>query len=64
MTFDDKLNAMRRDLASIVARMNKDRSHRLATLAQEALTAVDELQTEIDHTLGGELPWNWKPSGD
>ena len=60
MTFTEKIDGMRKDLASIVSRMNADGNHEVATRAQEALCAVDKIATPFD-TWFDDLDWKWKP---
>lgn len=64
-TFGSKLKQMRKDLASIVDRMNRERSYEVAQKAQEALLAVDELDRKFDRLWAGdEVPWDWQPTED
>ena len=64
-TFGDKLKQMRNDLASIVTRMNKDRSYDCAQKAQTALLAVYALGDRVDEDFGlHDLAWNWEPESD
>lgn len=58
-TIGSKLDAMRTDLASIVDKMNRDRSHDLALQAQAALNAVASLQDEMSEW--EETEWDWQP---
>ena len=60
MTFSDKLKQMRRDLASIVDRMNRDGSEDIAVQAQSALNAVADLQRS-NHQWFDDLDWDWQP---
>ena len=65
MTFSDKLKAMRKDLASIVDRMNRDKNFDLATLAQKALTSVADLEDYPDaDPWFTELDWKWQPENE
>lgn len=57
-TFGSKLREMQRDLASIVDRMNRDRSFDAAKAAQDALVAVSRLEGEL---FNEDLPWDWQP---
>lgn len=65
-TFGSKLLQMREDLASIVSRMNKDRSTDIALAAQEALMAVDKVHDMVDRAFSDadDLEWKWEPSGE
>ena len=54
---------MRADLASIVDRMNRDRSYETATRAQAALVAVYELQNTNGDWFN-DLPWDWQPEAE
>lgn len=59
-TFATKLKAMRRDLTSIVDRMNRDRNFEIAMRAQAALMAVDSIPDRMDGWFN-DLEWDWQP---
>ena len=60
-TFATKLKQMRKDLASIVDRMNRDRSFEIANAAQEALVAVDSISRAEPVGWLRDLDWEWQP---
>lgn len=61
-TFEQRLDKIRADLASIVERMNRDNSENVAMKAQIALMAVSDLANEASSHM--ELDWNWQPSDE
>lgn len=58
-TFATRLRSIESDLASIVDRMNRDRSYEKAGLAQSALHAVAAL-SDCDAWFD-DLEWQWQP---
>lgn len=62
-TFGSKLKQMRKDLGSIVDRMNRDRSIDVATKAQVALVALADLEDEVSGQFD-DTAWTWQPSED
>lgn len=60
-TFGSKLDQMRKDLATIVDKMNRDRSSNVAMKAQQALVAIEELEDEPYSLNFDELDWDWEP---
>lgn len=61
-TFGEKLQSMHADLASIVDRMNRDRSVEHAQAAQTALIAVDALWSSIEDMGFNDTEWDWEPT--
>lgn len=59
-TFDSKLKQIRKDLISIVHRMNIDKSEKVADKAQEALNCIVALTREYKSHFE-ELSWDWEP---
>lgn len=59
-TFATKLKQMRRDLATVVDRMNRDGSEDVAMKAQAALNAVSDLLRIRVHWFN-DLEWIWQP---
>lgn len=60
-TFSNKLTQMRKDLATIVNKMNRDRSEGAAMRAQVALNAVLDLQRSNAQWFD-DLEWDWEPT--
>lgn len=65
-TFGAKLKQMRKDLASIVDRMNRDRSYDAAQAAQTALTSVAATEDQLEQSFGDldDFKWDWQPKED
>lgn len=59
-TFNERLEQIRLDLASIVDRMNRDHSEPIAMSAQMALNAVAQLQRDNKQWFV-DLSWDWGP---
>lgn len=59
-TFATRLTAMRRDLAMVVDKMNRDSSEDVAMKAQTALNAVSQL-LQSRQPWFDDLPWSWDP---
>ena len=62
-TFGEKLTAMRKDLASIVDRLNRDQEFDKATIAQAALVAVAQFYDD-DAGWYDDLDWEWNPDAE
>jgi hypothetical protein len=61
-TFDDKFQEIRRDLRSVMERLNRDGEEDLALCAQQALMSVSTLHRRLGGI--GELDWDWNPASD
>jgi len=60
-TFGTELERIRRELCTVVDKMNRDRSNDAAMLAQAAVCAVGALVDSMEELGFDETDWDWEP---